>query len=56
MSNHYSLAIPPAALPYAQSAAADGQARGDLNPQHPVLETGTLPIELLPYPNLPAVL
>ena len=27
------------------------QGRRDLNPQHPVLETGALPIELLPYPN-----
>ena len=46
----------PACIAHAKSAAADWQARGDLNPQHPVLETGTLPIELLPYPNLPGTI
>src|SRR5450759_131324 len=41
------------AFPYhaPQRPADIWQGRGDLNPQHPVLETGTLPIELLPYPK-----
>jgi hypothetical protein len=31
------------------------QGRRDSNPQHPVLETGALPLELLPYaPSLPS--
>src|SRR5579864_5504170 len=51
MSSPNALADPPRTARPGQTDPADPylQGRRDSNPQPPVLETGTLPIELLPY-------